>query len=293
VATAVPTVGAERAALIDSIEAMLRPLMPLVLNYGVTYADAQEVLRALFVETMSERIREQGREPSMGRIAVMAGINRGEVAKLIGERDAREATRTRRAAQTNSAINVMAIWHDDPRFNTPYGAPLDLSLALDPGFKTLDDLMAVACPGADKDLLLDELVASDSVEIHSAKFIRPTTRIVMANSDVTGISRIGRQASALAATCVHNFLRSDDTESFFEQSATTAGTVDKRFVDEALAFLRVSGQAFMESSDRWVTDNEKSREDKYGSRVGIGLFFYKEGLIENKQLIGDTKRVMQ
>jgi hypothetical protein len=292
-ATAIPTIGAERAALVDSIEAMLRPLMPLVLNYGVTYADAQDVLRALFVETMGERIRQQGREASIGRIAVMAGLNRGEVAKLIVERDEREATRSRRAAQTISASNVMAVWHDDPRFNTPYGAPLDLSLSVDPGFKTLDELIAVACPGADKDLILDELVASDSVEIHSAKFIRPTARIVMANSDITGIARIGRQTSALAATCVHNFLRSENDPSYFEQSATTGSGVDDRFVEDALAYLRENGQAFMESTDRWVTDNEKAHEERQGSRVGIGLFFYKEGQGSEKHSNNGIKRVMQ
>jgi hypothetical protein len=223
----------------------------------------------------------------------MAGLNRGEVEKLIVERDEREATRSRRAAQTISASNVMAVWHDDPRFNTPYGAPLDLSLAVDPGFKTLDELIAVACPGADKDLILDELVASDSVEIHSAKFIRPTARIVMANSDITGIARIGRQTSALSATCVHNFLRSESDPSYFEQSATTGSGVDERFVEDALAYLRENGQAFMESTDRWVTDNEKAHEERLGSRVGIGLFFYKEGQGIEKHSNNGTKRVMQ
>ncbi len=275
-ATAAAKVGAERAALIDSIEAMLRPLMPLALNYGVTYADAQEVLRALFVETMSERIREQGREPSLGRIAVMAGINRGEVAKLTSDREQREEARVRRIARTYNAVAMMTTWHDDPRFNTPYGAPLDLSLQAEQDFKTLDDLAAIACPGVDKELILDELVASNSVEIHGGKFIRPTSRVVMTNSDVTGIARIGRQCASLAATCVHNIMHAETEELFVEQCVTTATPVDREFAREVLEYVRNSSRTFIEASDRWITDNEKGREDSSGLRAGFGLYFYQE-----------------
>jgi hypothetical protein len=293
VATATSTVGAERAALIDSIEAMLRPLMPLVLNYGVTYADAQEVLRALFVESMSERIRQQGREASIPRIAVMAGINQGEVKKLTTDRELREEARSRRVSRTYNAIAMMTAWHDDPRFNTPYGAPLDLSLHVEQDFKTLDDLAAIACPGVDKELILDELVASDSVEIHGGKFIRPTSRVVMANSDVTGIARIGRQCGSLVGTCVHNILRAENEESFVEQCVTTATPVDREFARNVLDYVRTASKTIVESSDRWITDNEKGREDSTGHRVGFGLYFYEERRSAVQEPHINSQRVIQ
>jgi hypothetical protein len=277
VATAAPTVGAERATLIDSIEAMLRPLMPLVLNYGVTYADAQEVLRALFVETMSERIRQQGREASMGRIAVMAGINRGEVAKLTSDREQREDARARRMAHADDVAKLLTGWHEDPRFNTPYGAPLDLSLAKEEGFKTFDELIAVACPGSDRELLLDEMVAANCVEIHGRKFIRCTTRTFLSTStDIAALTRIGRQGAAFSATCAHNILKSDDEPSYFERFAYSALPVNHEFKDLTLSYLREHGQRFLENCDRWITESEQKYLDAAGKRVGVAMYFFEE-----------------
>jgi hypothetical protein len=282
VATAAPTVGAERATLIDSIEAMLRPLMPLVLNYGVTYADAQEVLRALFVETMSERIREQGREPSMGRIAVMAGINRGEVAKLTSDREQRELARAKRMGHADDVAKLLSGWHEDPRFNTPYGAPLDLSLAKEEGFKTFDDLIAVVCPGTDRELLLDEMVTANCVEIHSGKFVRCTTRtFVVSTNDLAAVSRIGRQAAAFNATCVHNLLKTEEEPSYFARDAYSALPVSVDFRGKTLEYLREHGQKFIENCDRWITESEQIHLDASGKRVGVAVYFFEESADRN------------
>jgi hypothetical protein len=277
VATVEAQAGAERAALIDSIEAMLRPLMPLVLNYGVTYADAQEILRALFIETMGDRIRQQGREASVGRIAVMAGLNRGEVVKLLSERDAREVSRQRRVSQFDDAARVLNTWYEDPRFNTPYGAPLDLSLDREQGFKCLADLIAVACPDADAELLVDELIAANSVEVHGGKFIRPTSRAFTSNaSDTAVIARLGRQMSALANTFVLNIVKTESDQRYPELSVTTSLPVNTEFLSKARGYFMDQGQEFLNSVDRWVTDNEKPHSDLSGAVVGMGLYFYEE-----------------
>jgi hypothetical protein len=277
VTTTATTAGAERAALIDSIEAMLRPLMPLVLNYGVTYADAQEVLRALFVETMGERIRQQGREASTGRIAVMAGLNRGEVEKLKVDREQRELARARRMGHADNVAKLLTYWHEDPRFNTPYGAPLDLSLAKEEGFKTFDELVVLACPGADRELLLDEMVTANCAEIHGSKFIRCTTRTFVASTnDLAAIARIGRQASAFNKTCVHNLLKQEDEPSYFARDAYSALPVNAEFKNLTLEYLREHGQKFLENCDRWITESEQSHLDESGQRVGVAMYFFEE-----------------
>jgi hypothetical protein len=281
VATAEPG-GQERAAFIESIEALLRPLMPLLLNYGVTYADVQEVLRTLYVESMGARIRAQGRPSTPARLALMAGLNVGEVEKLTKSREERLTIKASNVQRVDEITRILSIWHDDPRFSTPYGAPLDLSLKQEKGFRHFEDLIAVACPDSDKDLILDELVASGSIQVHDNKFIRCVSRTFLPTvADVSRISRFGRQASALNTTLAHNLLRDSEEPAYFERDALCESRVSVGYRDEALRFLAVEGQSFLDKFDRWGIERETIYEDASGKRYGVCLFFHEESVVDD------------
>ena len=269
--------GAERTAFIESLEAMLRPLMPVMLKSGVTYTDAEEVLRSLFIETTGTKIGEQGRPATPARLALIAGLNRGEVIKLSEKKAARDRIRALRAQRLDQVSAVLAVWHDDSRFNTPYGAPLDLSLAPEGGFQTIQELFKVACPEVPQEQLLDDLLSSGCVEIHAGRFVRCTSRAFMPGSaDVSGIARVGRYGGAMNATFAHNLTRDVDDPSFFERTVLTQGLVTKSFRDEALAYLRANGQEFLEHCDRWITEREDQHLSPKGKRFGFSLFYYEE-----------------
>jgi hypothetical protein len=50
----------QRAALVDAVEASLRPLMPLFLNYGVSHNDLTEMLARVFVTGIGEQLKKEG-----------------------------------------------------------------------------------------------------------------------------------------------------------------------------------------------------------------------------------------
>jgi hypothetical protein len=269
--------GAERTAFIESLEAMLRPLMPLMLNYGVTYADAQDVIRALYVESMSGRISDNGRPATPARLALITGLNVGEVVKLAAQRDERAAEQQRRLNKVDQITRILSIWHDDPQFSTPYGAPLDLSIKPEGGFRTVDELREVACPELDKATLVDELVAAGCVELHAGKFIRCRGRTFVPSSiDVSRITRLGRQAGALNTTIAHNLLRDPEIEPFFERGSVSNSLVSQEYRDEALVFLRREGQLFLDKFDKWGAEREPELQDPTGRRYGVSVFFHEE-----------------
>jgi hypothetical protein len=274
---AVSNRGAERAALIESLEALLRPLMPLVLNYGVTYSDVQEVLRALFIDELSARIKEQGRPVTSARLGVFSGINRGEVEKINVNREQRERLRAEKAARVDQASRVLSIWHDDPRFNTPYGAPLDLSISDEKGFKTIGELFETAGVTVDRDQVIDEMVAAGSVEIHSGKFLRCTSRTFAVTGDTLPlIARIGRHSAALSATLAHNVLRDAEQPAYFERHVITNLAVSPEFYGALLDYFRAQGAEFLESCDRWISERERDYESQSGKFVGLGMYFIEE-----------------
>src|SRR5665213_1240170 len=110
--------------------------MPVVLSYGVTPSDVGQVLKTLYLETLTDRLREQGRPPSAARLALMAGLTRGEVEALLARQAQRHQQRNRSTHKLDQLSGLLAMWHDDSRFGTPYGAPLDLSLQPERNFKT-------------------------------------------------------------------------------------------------------------------------------------------------------------
>lgn len=269
--------GLERAALIESIEALLRPLMPLLLNHGVSYADVQDVLRTLYIESMGARIRAQGRPATATRLALMAGMNVGEVESLAEGRVRRQSVRKSNVEKVDEICALLNLWHDDPRFSTPYGAPLDLSLVPEKGFRSASELFEAALPDSNRDLLIDELVASGCIEVHDDKFIRCVSRTFLpATADVSRISRIGRCGGALTANLAHNLLRRAEDPSYFDRGVVTEFLVSEEFRDHTLDYLRSKGQAFIESSDRWITEREADHKDPAGKRYGFNLFFYEE-----------------
>jgi hypothetical protein len=268
----------ERTAFLGSLEALLRPLMPLALNYGVSYADAQSTLRSLFIEAMTTRITTQGRQASPARLALMAGMNRQEVIKLSSDQIARRKEQDEKLRRVDLVSTMLSVWHDDRRFNTPYGAPLDLSLAPERGFKTVDDLIAVACPGEDRELLIDSLVTSGSIEVHGGKFIRCSSRTFLPQdpANLQRILRIARMGSAFVSTLAHNCQSESDAEKIFERSAITEAPVYPDFRDSALGYVREHGQQFLERFDRWLTETSPAAATRGGARIGVGVYFYEQ-----------------
>jgi hypothetical protein len=269
--------SAERAALLESIEESLRPLMRSVLKFGITQTDLAEVVRGLYISAVREQLTEQNRPVTVARLALMAGVTRGEAANIIENKRRRRLVGVETSSRVDRLSILLSVWHDDSRFSTPYGAALDLSLAPEGSRKTFDDLLVAAAIGLDRETVLDELVTAGNIEIHEDKFVRCLNRtFIPSGIDVSGISRVGRFVGALNATFMHNLFRSSDEPSFFERIFVTDSLVNSDYRDELLAFLREDGQMFVDKLSRWSVEKEEASRDAQGKRYGVGVYFYEE-----------------
>jgi Family of unknown function (DUF6502) len=272
----------ERGAFLDAIEELLRPLMPVVLSYGVTPNDVGQVLKTLYLETLASRLREQGRPPSAARLALMAGLTRGEVEALLARQSLRHQQRNRSTHKLDELSGLLAMWHDDSRFGTPYGAPLDLSLQTERNFKTFKELIDAGAPGSDQSLVLDELLAAGCVEVHANKFVRCISRtFVPSGVDVSRISRLGRYVGALNSNFAHNLLRKADQPAYFERVVTTVEPVTSVFRERVLSHLHSTALPFLEQMDRWLEAEEADARDSAGMRCGVCMFFFEEQPVSN------------
>lgn len=269
------TRDAQGSALIDAIEALLRPLMPLFRNYGVTHHDLSQTLARLFVYDTAEILTEERRPTTPARLALMTGLTRGEVEKHLSDRSA--ATR-RRALKTSALMTpaaVLTAWNTDTRFSTPYGVAIDLSLNSDGGrHRTFGELVTASAPDSDPDAVLDQLLAAGCVEVHEQDFVRCTNRAyIPAGVSVERISQIGTLLGALAATLTHNLLE-ESSAGYLERAVQTDFPVSndgRRIIREWLA---VDGTRFLETLDAWMTSSRPELEARDGKRIGVDIFMY-------------------
>src|SRR5262249_9189152 len=159
------------AAVLEMAEAVMRSLMPLFRNFGVTHHDLSRMLARLFVYDTDEILKMEGRPTTAARLALATGLTRSEVETLLAERQAAVKRRVSKAAAIATPPAVLTLWNTDPRFSTPYGVALDLTIKPSGRLRTFADLVAAAVPDADPEAVLDQLVAAGCVEVHEQDFV--------------------------------------------------------------------------------------------------------------------------
>ena len=267
----------ERTVFLEAMEESLRPLMRAAFVYGVSYQDLLEVIRALYIYAVRERFVAQGQPANEARLGMMAGVNRTEVAKLIADREEKEEQRARAAKRFDQLTQLLGKWHDDPRFSTPYGAPLDLSLRPEGSFRLFDDLIAASGTELDRETAIAALRATGCVELHANKFLRCTTRSFLpAGKDLSRIARLGRIGAAMHSNFVHNLLRDESEPSFFERTMVADFPISDVGRNLMLGHLRVDGEDFIDSLDKWVVTKAIEHIDDGGHRYGVTTFFFED-----------------
>ncbi len=262
-------------ALIDAIEALLRPLMPLFRNYGVSHHDLSQVIARLFVYDTAETLKKEGRPTTVARLALINGLTRGEVEKHLNDREVAVTRRITKTSQVMIPSIVLSVWNTDSRFSTPYGVALDLSLKSGAGRRSFLDLVMASAPGADPDAVLDQLVAAKCVEVFEGEFVRCTNwAYIPAGVSVEKIARTGLVMGALASTFTQNLLELSDIGSYPERQVVSDFPLSVEGRTEVRRWLVEQGTQFLMSLDAWITENKSRLEAPGGRRIGLEMFMF-------------------
>ena len=143
----------EKEAVLSVFAALVRPLMRVAFEYGISAGELSGVVRRTFIQALEARLLEQKRATTDARLAVVAGLAKSDVAAL------REASRAgaphslRSSVSLDQVTNLLTVWHTSQGFSGAYGLALELDLAPTPGSprRSFRELVATACPGAGYD----------------------------------------------------------------------------------------------------------------------------------------------
>ena len=141
----------------------LKPVVELFLKLGITSPEAEALLRTVYVHAARKQVSrslEPGQKTSDVRIALVTGVHRNFVRKILAEPPAISASRHWRGS---SVARLVSAWRVDPKYIDQFGRPLDIAERdQEPSFRSL---VRQYLPGVTPAVALSELRRANQVQL--------------------------------------------------------------------------------------------------------------------------------
>jgi Family of unknown function (DUF6502) len=272
-----PSVG---QALTAAIERVLRPLFRILLRNNMSFKAFLDIAKRAYVEVADSEFGIPGKKQSVSRVALLSGLTRKEVQRLL---DAPVADDAETGERYNRAARVVAGWVRDPEFSDADGNPKVLTLQENttPGRASFASLVRRFSGDIPFRAVLDELLRVGVVEKLDENRIRLKTRAYVPESgDVDKLNILGTDVSDLVSTIGHN-LQHGATDPFFQRKVM----YDNVPVEALQEFRRLSGaqaQALLERLDKWLSQHDRDTHPGTGGtgqvRTGVGIYYFEENV---------------
>lgn len=282
-------------ALSAALERLLQPLVQLMIRNGVAHGAFSEIAKRVYVRVAAAEARISGRKQTVSRMAILTGLTRKEVSRLLKlPAEASEAM----ADRYNRAARVITGWIRDERFLDESGNPRPLTLdGVGDTFATLVKSFSGDVPPR---AILDELERVGAVRRQADGRLSLEVRgYLPRDGEAEKLQILGTDVAGLISTIRHNLdvgvradavsdaAADDDSES---EAQERAGAFFQRkvFYDnlsvDCLPRLRSlsaeKAQALLELLDRWMAehdmDGKPDPDGRGGRRAGIGIYYFEE-----------------
>ena len=258
---------------ITALKRVVDPLLDLMFDTGITVQEFSRLVRDRAVRSAAARIaRESGRN-SNSRVAIITGLARSEVARIL---EANEPWFTARGEQ-HPARRVLAAWHDNQRFLATNGEPAVL-----PIFgkrKSFEKLVAAHSGGIPVRAMLDQLVQISAVEILPNQRVKVNSRVpIFKGMTSSAIANIGERTGDLLGTLKHNLHTA--SAPLFEGTAIV-GDVDigvvplvrRQMAEQGSAFIDAATSLFSRSRSKRM---RSSKRETSQCRVGVTVYYFED-----------------
>jgi hypothetical protein len=262
-----------RDATTDALKRVIDPLIDLMFDAGVTVHEFSQLVRERAVRVAARRVtRENGRE-SKSRIAIVTGLPRSEVARILNSTD---ISSTKRLGQ-HPARKVLAAWFESPRFLTATGEPAVL-----PIFgrrRSFEQLVAMNSGGIPVRAMLDELTQIDAIERLSDQRVKAKSRVpILTGLTGSAVAAIGERTRDLLDTLTNNLRRT--ATPLFEGTALLT-EADPEFVSLIRREIAEQGENFINSANALFSrpglrQNRVIAKATKKSRLGVTVYYFQD-----------------
>ncbi len=251
----------------SALGVLLRPVVRLMLELGVSVKDFNEITKQVYVRVASSEYGIRNRPTNATRVAILTGLSRREVARV---RDSLESDTPGFSDESTILGRVLSGWHQDDAFGTngvPDRLPAD-------GSGSISALLERYAPDVPPTAVLKELSRVGAIEVGKDGSARALMRYYMPlELDAASIERYGSVLNDLASTINHNVLETEVRKRRFEGRAVNP-RLSNAGLDAFRDWLEERGQSFLEEVDAWLTTHELEHDaTEPALRIGAGLYF--------------------
>jgi len=274
-----------KLTLLRAYQVLLGPLIRILLRQGISYAEFSEIAKAVYVEVALKDFKVAGRKATRTRVAVMTGLTRKEVKRVIDE-----AVKDRYEPKSKFSRlgRVLVGWHTDTDFTGPYGLPLELQYETNiPSEPTFAELVRRHSGDMSPRSILDELIRVGAVRETDAGWYRVLRREYI--TDAQGrdtFERTGFIVRNFVNTVDFNMTKSAPGKGRFERHVFPADGLRAEDMPKFDAFLRERCQTLLEELDNWLA-NLPIPDAKKGDEImhtGVGVYHYMTNEADDRNL---------
>lgn len=258
---------------------LLGGIVRLGLRNGVSYKEFASISKQLYVRIAAEEYGLQGRQTNMARMALMTGMDRKDIKKVMSIIDTPDEV----SATPDRMSKILTIWYEDACYLNDEKQPLDIPIyGTAPSFEHLvklcggDIAVITVLREFKRSQTISENEAGDQVRVHKRHYV-PNYQT---NSDkvpeLVNPDAISQGSSMLVDhinTIFHNLYREDMGQREKIDLRATNISVRKSDVDEFYRLIDNKGMELLQEVDLWLTQHEVLDDSEESERLGIGLYF--------------------
>jgi len=268
-------------ALSDATLQLLRPLVKILLRNNVSHRTFAELAKLVYVEVANAEFGISGKKQTTSRIAILTGLTRKEVQRLLAQPPDTEPTS---AEEYHRASRVITGWVRDPDFGDGKGHPHPLRMdGKRASFSTLVKRYSGDIPVR---AMVDELLRVGAVkQLKDGRICLLSRGYIPQKGPVEKLQVLGSDTADLIATIDHNVYQKPTKPRF--QRKVMYDNVPVEAAREFQTLAAAQGQELLEAIDRWLAHRDRdvnpASKGTGRMRVGLGIYHFEEQLDSDRK----------
>jgi len=262
--------------ILEAFQLVLRPIVKILLRYGIGYKAFAETVKTVFVDVGSSEFGIRGRPTNISRVAVMTGLTRKEVRRLRSKLENGDDAFT---VRTTPITEILTRWHSESDFLDQNGRPSTLNYSDGP--TSFSELVKRHGGDVPPGAMRTELKRMQLVHVHDNGSLSVRSRALQPQDSTDNLlTSLAHCAYPLLATITRNTeptkIRGEGNAQFATYSLSISESDRTRV--KRISYDRLS-EAAVSFDDLFAAYESPADEDETNSDkpvVMVGLYYFEE-----------------
>ncbi|MBT5229564.1 MAG: hypothetical protein HOM11_04725 [Methylococcales bacterium] len=260
---------------------ILKPLIKLLLRYGISYQAFCELAKRAYIDVATEDFALPGKKQTISRISTITGLSRKEIARVNALPEPQLAIAD---GPVNRAARVIHGWGSDTHYLNSKGQPKDLPFEGEYGFAAL---VKTYSGDISAKTIADELVRTQSVvSLPNHQLRLQLNAYVPSQSEAQTVQILGSDVADLIATIGHNVVADDAP--YFQRKVSYHNISESSLMplQQALSEQAQGQLEALRDTFKTVASSAAIEDRQY--RVGVGIYYFQAETIKESGCSSDN-----